>query len=215
MRCKNCGSENDDNRYICENCGSPLYDDGAVSAGEDNSGVAPLPAEPESDDEKAVKKNAVIIAVLAVILIAVIISIIVVAHGKKDENQTSVRESTSVSTTVKNSTTEKTTKEETTEETTESTTKEETTTTTKAPTFRITAGTKVGGSVEGGGTFKKGETVVLKATPEEGYEFAGWYSDGVLKSSAATYKFEAAADGSYTAVFNPVATDIEQHADAD
>ena len=27
MRCKNCGSENDDNLYICQNCGSPLYDE--------------------------------------------------------------------------------------------------------------------------------------------------------------------------------------------
>ncbi|MDE6659485.1 MAG: zinc-ribbon domain-containing protein, partial [Eubacterium sp.] len=25
MRCKNCGSENEDGRYICQNCGSPLY----------------------------------------------------------------------------------------------------------------------------------------------------------------------------------------------
>ncbi len=23
MRCKNCGAENDDSRYICEVCGSP------------------------------------------------------------------------------------------------------------------------------------------------------------------------------------------------
>lgn len=27
MRCKNCGSENDSNLYICQNCGSPLYDE--------------------------------------------------------------------------------------------------------------------------------------------------------------------------------------------
>ncbi len=27
MRCKNCGADNDDNRYICEVCGSPLYDE--------------------------------------------------------------------------------------------------------------------------------------------------------------------------------------------
>lgn len=27
MRCKNCGSENEDNLYICQNCGSPLYDE--------------------------------------------------------------------------------------------------------------------------------------------------------------------------------------------
>lgn len=28
MRCKNCGCENDDNLYICQNCGSPLYEEG-------------------------------------------------------------------------------------------------------------------------------------------------------------------------------------------
>lgn len=27
MRCKNCGSENEEGRYICQNCGSPLYDE--------------------------------------------------------------------------------------------------------------------------------------------------------------------------------------------
>ena len=27
MRCKNCGADNNDNRYICEVCGSPLYDE--------------------------------------------------------------------------------------------------------------------------------------------------------------------------------------------
>lgn len=27
MRCRNCGSENEDGRYICQNCGSPLYDE--------------------------------------------------------------------------------------------------------------------------------------------------------------------------------------------
>ena len=27
MRCKNCGSENEDNLYIRQNCGSPLYDE--------------------------------------------------------------------------------------------------------------------------------------------------------------------------------------------
>ena len=27
MRCKNCGFDNEEGRYICENCGSPLYDE--------------------------------------------------------------------------------------------------------------------------------------------------------------------------------------------
>lgn len=34
MRCKNCGTYNDDNRYICETCGSPLYDEDEIQAQE-------------------------------------------------------------------------------------------------------------------------------------------------------------------------------------
>lgn len=37
MRCKNCGTENDDNRYICENCGSPLYDEEDIKRAESAS----------------------------------------------------------------------------------------------------------------------------------------------------------------------------------
>ena len=36
MRCKNCGTENDDNRYICENCGSPLYDEDNIDINNDS-----------------------------------------------------------------------------------------------------------------------------------------------------------------------------------
>ena len=36
MRCKNCGADNDDNRYICEVCGSPLYDEDDIEQIEAN-----------------------------------------------------------------------------------------------------------------------------------------------------------------------------------
>lgn len=34
MRCKNCGADNNENRYICEVCGSPLYDENSASFAE-------------------------------------------------------------------------------------------------------------------------------------------------------------------------------------
>jgi len=37
MRCKNCGFENEDNRYICQNCGSPLFDEEEIPAAADDS----------------------------------------------------------------------------------------------------------------------------------------------------------------------------------
>ena len=37
MRCKNCGTDNDDNRYICENCGSPLYDEEEIIENNDTA----------------------------------------------------------------------------------------------------------------------------------------------------------------------------------
>lgn len=84
MRCKNCGSENEDNLYICQNCGSPLYDEDepindsnnennniedemgktrvvpAVSASDINSASqpsSPKPEKPPVDDEEEEKKK--------------------------------------------------------------------------------------------------------------------------------------------------------------
>ena len=37
MRCKNCGFENEDGRYICQNCGSPLYDEAENPADDENN----------------------------------------------------------------------------------------------------------------------------------------------------------------------------------
>ncbi|MCL2148624.1 MAG: hypothetical protein FWH47_04730 [Methanomassiliicoccaceae archaeon] len=39
------------------------------------------------------------------------------------------------------------------------------------------------GSVSGGGVFEKGGYALLSATPQYGFEFSGWYSDGRLVSS--------------------------------
>ena len=51
MRCKNCGTENDDNRYICENCGSPLYDENEIAQSNDNGATMTFGAKKPSDNK--------------------------------------------------------------------------------------------------------------------------------------------------------------------
>ena len=108
MRCKNCGAENDDSRYICEVCGSPLYDENELSAQADQQpagatpGGAPAPAPRQNpeEDKKLQQKNKqsmIIIIVLCVVLIAVVVGIIIaVASGHHDKETTTVPD-TSVS----------------------------------------------------------------------------------------------------------------------
>lgn len=223
MRCKNCGTENDDNRYICENCGSPLYDENDFDdLPADNSqntqsfdriteqdaldlGITP---EVNNDDnikptnnKGTEKKSIIVIAILAVVLIAVIASVIVVARTKSAEEK-STTESTSVSTTV-STTKEKTTKETTTKETTTETTTEATT---KEESYSIKLISKGGGTVSGAGTYKDGENVTIVATPDDGYQFDGWYSNGSKISNTQKYSFTATENTSISAVFSIVPT---------
>ncbi len=58
-----------------------------------------------------------------------------------------------------------------------------------------------GGTVSGGGTYPHGETVTLKATPNEGYEFLNWTEGGVEVSTEEEYSFNATADRLLTANF--------------
>lgn len=228
MRCKNCGTYNDDNRYICETCGSPLYDEDnienesnektmAFTAVEDSAEVNPennnLQA---STDKKGTKnpqekKSVIVIAVLIVVLIAIIASVIVVAQSKskKNEDETSSSISSSQTTTEKTtiSTTQRTT-ERTTEKTTTTTTTTTTTQTTAAQNWYINATSSGGGSVSGGnGEFRNGDKVTLTAKPDSGYEFDGWYSNGMKVSNKEKYTFTANENISYTAVFNKIETD--------
>ena len=95
MRCKNCGAENDDSRYICEVCGSPLYDENELSAQADQQPVgatpdgAPAPApRPNPEEEKKLqqknKQSMIIIIVLCVVLIAVVVGIIIAVASGND-----------------------------------------------------------------------------------------------------------------------------------
>ena len=224
MRCKNCGSENDDNRYICENCGSPLYDEEDFSeqntgsetrtfnAISDNEPLAP-PAPPINPNEKppvdkenkdSEKKSVIVIAILAVVLVAVIASIIVIAQTKsKNDDETTTLPSTSQTDTTARATTERDT---TTTEAPETTTKPTTEPTTKTPVWSIKVVSKGGGTVNGSGEYKDGNNVTISAKPDEGYEFDGWYSNGEKISSTTSYSFTAVDSVSISAVFVPVTT---------
>lgn len=223
MRCKNCGTENDDNRYICENCGSPLYDDNIVnddfSQNPTDSDIESYP-QPEFQDSAAEgaprpkdkaadnsdKKHIIVIAVLAVVLVAVIASVIVIASTKsRRENEVSSVPSSSQEITETQSTTKPVSTSATKPETTTANTTEETTT--KAKTWSIKVVSKGGGTVSGAGNYKDGENVTITATADEGYEFDGWYSGGEKISSAPSYSFSAVENFSVSAVFNPVSTE--------
>ena len=82
MRCKNCGFENSEGLYICQNCGSPLYD-------EDMSEIAPeqeleqkiAQVDTSDEDKEAAKKkrNIIITCVVAVLVVAIATAVIVFA----------------------------------------------------------------------------------------------------------------------------------------
>ena len=58
-----------------------------------------------------------------------------------------------------------------------------------------------GGTVSGGGNYSHDDTVTLKATPNEGYEFLNWTEGGVEVSTEEEYSFNATADRLLTANF--------------
>lgn len=231
MRCKNCGTENDDNRYICENCGSPLYDEESISS--DNERTQTFKAintqngrkkeaegqrdfktdfndngyaenEPHNQNGgSSDKKNIIVIAILIVILVAIIASIIAIAGGRRENKnlENSSSELTKISSV---SSTERTTeKESTTEEETEKTTEK---TTTAQTLWIINTSSSGGGETEGDGKYKNGDKVTLVANADDGYEFDGWYSNGIKVSNKAKYTFTANENASFSAVFNPVQT---------
>lgn len=239
MRCKNCGTENDDNRYICETCGSPLYSEDEIGNIQNEASPEPeipAPAPPLSSRESSqprqneyagnkkdadeTKKNAIIIVILAVILVAVISAVAVVAFNNSNEEDETTSELTTASITEDDTTEERTyTSERTTEKTTESTTKQTTEKTTTAKKWFINTSSSGGGSVSGDGEYENGKRVTITAVPDDGYEFDGWYSSGIKVSDKETYTFKAIENASYSAVFNPVAEDTtapeEDTTDAD
>lgn len=227
MRCKNCGSENDDNLYICQNCGSPLYDedDENEAVKEDDMGktrVAPVvqsnqrPASNQplrnnindnKNNNKSKEKTVIIIAVLAVVLaiVVAVIASVLISNSKKNNDV----EDTSFSTTLA-PTTEPTTLAPTTAPTTTPTTAETTTqSTTQVTEYTVTASCSQGGEVEGDGVYAQGEKCTVIARADDEYEFDGWYKNGKRVSSNEAYTFTVNGDTELEAVFTYI-TDVTE-----
>lgn len=234
MRCKNCGSENEDGRYICQNCGSPLYDES-----DEIMENGAYPDEYEDDDEeyekKATRKSIIIIIALAVVLVAVIAGVVfaVTSLGGSKAPESSSSDKVSVSDNYSepsgsslNNTTEKTTEkttESTTEKTTESTTKATTTTTTTRPSstkpteakFKIYVDVDGNGNILGEGEYAKGKRVTLVATPDAGAQFVGWYENGVIVASGTKYSFTVDGERHLTALFQKAPEEVSDNEPAE
>ena len=221
MRCKNCGFENEAERYICQNCGSPLYDEDEDIESQQNGysdGQSEDGELSEETDKKNTRNSIIIITVLAVLLIAMITGIIIFAsQGSKAPEQPSDSTSTTESTEPLTSpTTEPTTKKETTTETTTKPTTEPTTATTTEPTTEETKPTVAEytvsvdidgyGTVTGEGTYKAGEKATLTAIPDANYYFVGWYDNATreLVASGTNYTVTVQKDLSLTARFETI-----------
>lgn len=216
MRCKNCGFENDDDRFICENCGSPLYDE--------NEEITP--AQPNAENytntpngngnnynndssEEDEKKKKIIATVVAVIVaLAIVVGVVAATVTSKKEKETTT-ESTTVSTTAesttkkdKTTTKRETTTESTTKETTTEATTKETTTQTTVATYHVYVDIDGNGSVSGDGSYQAGKKATLIAVADSDAEFDGWYdSAGTLVASGTKYTVTVKSDMNLTAKF--------------
>jgi hypothetical protein len=73
------------------------------------------------------------------------------------------------------------------------------------PRYAITATAGTGGTATGGGSYAEGASVTLKATPNSGYSFGGWYENGVkIESAGVQYTFTVASNRTLVAQFTYV-----------
>ncbi len=227
MRCKNCGSENDDNLYICQNCGSPLYDedDENDAIKEDDLGktrVAPVVPSSQKNvqnqhrgnqnaknKQNPKKEKTVIIIVVLAVILAIVIAVlasVLISNSKKKNNVEDTPVSIA-STTKEQSTTMPTTAATT---TTETTTQPTTETTTQAVVeYTVSVSCSQGGEVEGDGSYAEGEKCTVIARADDEYEFDGWYKNGKRVSSNEVYTFAVNGNTSLEAVFTDI-TDVSE-----
>lgn len=69
------------------------------------------------------------------------------------------------------------------------------------PTYTVHVSSAQGGTVEGSGSYKEGETVTVNAVPDNGYRFRRWEENSVQVSTEARYSFAAETDRMLVAVF--------------
>jgi uncharacterized repeat protein (TIGR02543 family) len=74
-------------------------------------------------------------------------------------------------------------------------------------TVAVSASPVAGGTASGGGTFAKGSSVTVTASPAKGYEFVNWTEKGLVISSAAAYTFTLSSNRNLVANFREKATD--------
>ena len=68
-------------------------------------------------------------------------------------------------------------------------------------TVDVSASPASSGTVSGGGTYEDGQTVTVSATPNTGYQFVSWTSNGTEVSTSPTYTFVVTSDTSLVANF--------------
>lgn len=79
------------------------------------------------------------------------------------------------------------------------------------PTYKVElrVGSNGGGSVAGGGTYRRGTEITISAMPLDDYQFAGWFEGGgTLVSNEASYMIKVMSDVTYEARFTPPMYDI-------
>lgn len=70
--------------------------------------------------------------------------------------------------------------------------------------YQVYAGAGEGGEVNGDGNYYYGDTCTLIATPDECYEFVGWFENGVLLSSEPEYSFVVEGNHNIMAQFQSI-----------
>lgn len=234
MRCKNCGTENDDNRYICENCGSPLYDEDNIDTNNDSERTQTFKAVniPEdyqreikaerssragyddnnysdrqpnnSGNDKSADKKSIIVIAVLVVVLIAIIASIIAIASGRKNSDNNLDTGESELTKISSVSSTERTTEK--EITTEEETEKTTEKTTAETLWIINTSSSGGGEAEGDGKYKNGDKVTLIARADDGYVFDGWYSNGIKVSDKTKYTFTANENASFSAVFNPIET---------
>ncbi|MDR0888260.1 MAG: hypothetical protein LBM39_03635 [Candidatus Methanoplasma sp.] len=74
--------------------------------------------------------------------------------------------------------------------------------------YAISLLSSAGGTTSGGGAYKSGSYVTIKAMPNNGYEFGGWYEDGTILSTSPNYQFLCSANKTITPLFNKLSFSV-------